>query len=149
MPLVSRIPSILVAIRQSGETTFPPETGPVEPASVGRRFGALLIDWLLCTMAAGLIADPVQVPWGPVLLLVLVYGFFIGLFAQTPGMRLTRIRCVSYADGGSIGVLRATLRGALILLAVVMDSQGRGLHDRVAGSIVLPVPPTQSTTNRD
>src|SRR5690349_1445996 len=47
------------------------------PASLGRRFGALLIDWLLCLLVARLFADPVTEGWAPVSVLVLEYTFFI------------------------------------------------------------------------
>lgn len=128
-------------------TLAPLSWGPAEPADLGRRFGALLIDWILCVLAAGLIADPTAAPSVPVLILIGVYGFFVGLFAQTPGMYLTRIRCVSYADGGRIGVIRGLLRGVLLCLAVpplIMDDRRRGLHDRVVGSIVVPAPRSPS-----
>ena len=107
-----------------------------------RRFAALMIDWLLCVLVAGLFADPRTVPWPPVLILVFEYGFFVGLFRQTPGMWLLRIRCVDIRDGGAIGVLRATLRGVLLALVVpplIMDADRRGLHDRAAGSVVEAV----------
>ncbi|MFC4105567.1 RDD family protein [Micromonospora zhanjiangensis] len=113
------------------------------PVDLGRRFGALGIDWILCLLASGLITDPRVAPSGPVLILIAVYGFFVGLFAQTPGMYLMKIRCVAYADGGRIGVFRGLLRGVLLCLAVpplIMDEQRRGLHDRAVGSIVVPVP---------
>ncbi|MFB9236162.1 RDD family protein [Plantactinospora siamensis] len=113
----------------------------MEPASLGRRFGALLIDWVLCLLIGGLIADPVRAGWPPVLVLIIEYGFFIGLFAQTPGMFLTRIRCVDHSHGGRIGIPRALLRGLLLALlvpALIMDDQRRGWHDRLAGSIMIP-----------
>lgn len=114
-----------------------------EVPSLFRRAGALVIDWLLCVLIAGFFADPVRSGWPPVAVLIFEYAFFIGLFAQTPGMWLTRIRCVSVVDGGRIGVPRAFLRGLLLALVVpplLMDERRRGAHDRVAGSIVLPVP---------
>jgi uncharacterized RDD family membrane protein YckC len=114
-----------------------------EPAPLGRRFGALVVDWILCVLAASLYADPHRVAWPPVVLLILVYGFFIGLFAQTPGMWITRLRCVSFTTGGPIGIPRALLRGlllALVVPALIMDSDRRGLHDRAAGSVVIAVP---------
>ena len=67
------------------------------------------------------------------LVLLVVYGLFLGFFAQTLGMRLLRIRCVSMATGGPIGVPRAILRGALLLLfvpALIMDKDGRGLQTK-------------------
>lgn len=127
-----------------------PGAGPaLVPASLGRRFGALMVDWLLCLLVTNIFADPVRDNWVPVVVLIAVYGFFIGLFAQTPGMRLTGIRCVSYADGGAIGVPRATLRGLLLCLvvpALLMDDQQRGLHDRAAGSIMVPAPGREPTS---
>jgi uncharacterized RDD family membrane protein YckC len=113
------------------------------PAGLGRRFGALLVDWLLCLLIAGLYANPRRVAWPPVVLLIGEYGLFIGLVAQTPGMWLARIRCVSVGDGRPIGIPRALLRGLLLALVVpplIMDRDLRGLHDRAAGSIVVSVP---------
>lgn len=113
-----------------------------EPPSIGRRFGALLIDWALCVIVATLFSDPLRDGWPPVVVLVALYGVGLGLFTQTPGMWVSRLRCVSYPDGGRIGVPRALLRGVLLCLVVpplIMDDLRRGWHDRVAGSIIVPV----------
>jgi uncharacterized RDD family membrane protein YckC len=130
---------------------------PSEPAVTGevttwpiptllRRFGALMVDWLLCLLVAGLF-DRFQSSWAP-LVLVVEYAFFVGLFGQTPGMRLVRIACVSIVDGRPIGILPALLRGillALLIPALLLDRQRRGWHDRAAGSIVIDArPPTDS-----
>ncbi len=43
-------------------------------------------------------------------------------------------------DGGRLGLGRVALRTVLICLvipAVVIDSYGRGLHDRAVGSVVV------------
>jgi uncharacterized RDD family membrane protein YckC len=112
---------------------------PPGPASIGRRFAALLVDWLLCLLASNTFADPFRDGWAPVVVLIGVYAVFVGLFAQTPGMALARIRCVDYTDGGRIGVLRAALRGVLLCLvvpALLMNDERRGLHDRAVNSIV-------------
>jgi uncharacterized RDD family membrane protein YckC len=58
-------------------------------------------------------------------------------------MAVARLRCVSVADGGAIGVLRAFLRGVLLALlipALIMDEWRRGLHDKAANSIVVAAP---------
>ena len=115
----------------------------LEPAGFGRRFAALLIDWALCLVIAGFYADPRVVAWPPVVVLILFNAIFIGLFGQTLGMALARLRAVSAVDGGAIGLLRGLLRGVLLALlipALVMDSKRRGLHDRAAGSIVVALP---------
>nr|WP_246595347.1 RDD family protein [Actinoplanes auranticolor] len=115
----------------------------LQPAEFGRRFAALLIDWALCLVIASFYADPRVVAWPPVLVLILFNALFIGLFGQTLGMSLARIRAVSAADGGAIGIPRGLLRGVLLALlvpAIIMDAQRRGLHDRAAGSIVVALP---------
>ncbi|WP_239164123.1 RDD family protein [Actinoplanes palleronii] len=115
----------------------------LEPAGGGQRLIALLIDWILCLLVASLYASPYQVQWPPVALLIVVNTVFIGLFAETPGMRLARIRCVGHPDGGRIGLLRGLYRAlllALLIPALIADDRGRGLHDRVAGSIVIGKP---------
>jgi uncharacterized RDD family membrane protein YckC len=111
-------------------------------ASLQRRFGALMLDWLLCLLIAGFIG---KFPnnWAPVVLIV-EYTFFIGLFGQTPGMRLLKVACVSVDDGRPIGPWRALIRGALLALlvpALIMDKQRRGWHDRAAGSVVIATDP--------
>lgn len=136
------------------------------PATLPRRFGALFVDWVLASLAAGFVGPPQDHPWAPPLILLLEYGFFLGLFGQTPGMFVTRIRCArlatrpappdttrrgtpgtagpatpdTSATTGAIGVPRALLRGALLLLvvpALVMDADRRGLHDRAAGTMMV------------
>ncbi|WP_243707867.1 RDD family protein [Micromonospora sp. KC606] len=122
----------------------PPATDPsFTPPSLGRRFGALVIDWVLCLMVSNFFADPLRDGWAPVLVLVAEYGFFLGLFAQTPGMWITRIRCLSWVDGGRVGLIRALLRGlllALVVPALLMDGHRRGLHDRLTGSVIADAP---------
>jgi uncharacterized RDD family membrane protein YckC len=138
-----------VATRANG-TPDPPERAAaldlsqLKPANFGRRFAALLIDWALCLVIAAFYADPRVVAWPPVLVLICFNALFIGLFGQTLGMSLARLRCVSAADGGAIGIPRGLLRGVLLALlvpAVIMDADRRGLHDRAAGSIVVALPP--------
>jgi len=132
----------------AGQMATPPDRKPaapdrttVEVASFARRLGALLIDWALCTFVASLlVASLAANPWPQLGIFVLVHAFFVGLFGQTPGMALTRIRCVSIADGGTIGLPRALLRAlllALVIPAMINDGTGRGLHDRAAGSAMV------------
>jgi uncharacterized RDD family membrane protein YckC len=137
-----------VATRANGSPT-PPEKAAaldlsaLEPANFGRRFAALLIDWALCLVIASFYADPRIVAWPPVVVLILFNALFIGLFGQTLGMSLARLRAVSVTDGGAIGIPRGLLRGVLLALlipAVIMDARRRGLHDRAAGSIVVALP---------
>ncbi|MFK3981983.1 RDD family protein [Micromonospora sp. NPDC050397] len=119
------------------------------PPTLARRFGALVIDWVLCLLVANFFGDPVRDGWPPVLVLIGVYGFFVGLFAQTPGMFVTKLRCVAYADGGRIGVIRGLLRGVLVCLVIpvlVMDGRRRGWQDRAVGSVIVPLEPARPAT---
>jgi uncharacterized RDD family membrane protein YckC len=112
----------------------------VEPANFGRRFGALLIDWALCLVVASLYADPRVVAWPAVLTLIVLDTVGIGLFGRTAGMALAGVRCISIMDGGAIGLGRAFIRAillALLIPAVIVDADRRGLHDRAAGSYVI------------
>lgn len=111
-----------------------------EPAPLVRRFGALLIDWILCLLVSGLFARPLTQGWAPVIVLIAEYAFFLGLFGQTPGMRLTQLRCVGVLDRKPVGIPRAFVRAVLLALvvpALIMDADRRGLHDRAAGTIVV------------
>ncbi|WUI10291.1 RDD family protein [Micromonospora sp. NBC_00421] len=125
---------------------MPPAADPAfTPPSLGRRFGALVIDWVLCLLVSNFFADPVRDGWAPVVVLVVEYGFFLGLFAQTPGMWITRLRCLDWSDGGRLGIPRALLRGLLLALVVpplIMDEQRRGLHDRLTGAVIADAPRT-------
>ena len=126
-----------------------------ELASYGQRFLALLADWVLCMcIASGLVrlgvlpeldfSTPAWVPvasW-PTAIFVLEYTLFLGFFAQTPGMRLLKIYCVSAVEGDRIGVPRAFARAiltALVLpiLTAFSDPYRRGLHDKLTGSAVV------------
>ncbi|HKT05203.1 MAG TPA: RDD family protein [Rugosimonospora sp.] len=123
--------------RPTGDTTTPT---PPAPAGLAPRFGALLVDWILCVLAAGLFSHPSREAWTPSLVLIAEYAFFIGVFGQTPGMWLARIRCVSVTTEAAVGIPRAALRGLLLTLLVpplVMDGARRGWHDKAAGTIVL------------
>lgn len=109
--------------------------------SLARRFAALSIDWIMCMLIAGLFARPLVDGWATMAVLVAEYTFFVGLFGQTPGMRLARIGCVHVDTGQPVGLLRAAVRGILLILVVpplLMDARRRGLHDRAAGTIVIP-----------
>jgi uncharacterized RDD family membrane protein YckC len=115
-----------------------------EPVSLARRFGALLVDWILCLLVTFAFGVQLQTSGViPVAVLVVEYAFFIGLFAQTPGMWIASLRCVSVANGGRIGILRAALRGvllALVIPALIMGPDRRGWHDKAAGSVMVFAP---------
>lgn len=119
----------------------------VDTPSYTRRFAALMADWILCLLISGLFARPMVDGWAPVLVLIVAYTFFIGLFGQTPGMRLLGLTCLSYDNGQPVGIPRAFVRAVLLALAVpalINDSEKRGLHDRASGTLIRRYDPAIS-----
>ncbi|MCU1691707.1 MAG: domain containing protein [Frankiales bacterium] len=125
-----------------------PAEGPGSVASSGRRSLAFAVDAISCGLVARLL-DPVQVEGQldlsvgllPVVVLVVVYLLGLLLAAQTPGMRLLGLR-VARLDGARLDLRSAGLRTALLVPlvpALISDRDGRGLHDRAAGTVVLNV----------
>ncbi|MEU8709062.1 RDD family protein [Streptomyces sp. NPDC048565] len=121
-----------------------PQEGPGSVAPLGRRFGALFIDWALCMVIAyGLLARGDQQAAGNWALGVfLVMSLLtVGTVGSTPGKRILGLRLVS-EDGGRLGTVRVVLRTVLLLLvvpAIVWDRDSRGLHDRLARAVQVRI----------
>lgn len=127
-----------------GERLGLPQEGPGSIAPLGRRFGALFIDWTLCVVIAyGLIARGDQTAagnWAVVVLLVLSV-LTVGTVGSTPGKRIFGLRVIS-VDGRRLGIVRVLVRSALLCLAIpalVWDRDGRGLHDRLARAVQVRI----------
>ncbi|MCX4968904.1 RDD family protein [Streptomyces sp. NBC_00654] len=121
-----------------------PEKGPGSVAPLGRRFGALFIDWSLCMVIAyGLLARGDQQAagnWALGIFLVMSV-LTVGTIGSTPGKRILGLRVVS-ENGGRAGGGRVILRSVLLLLvipALVWDRDGRGLHDRLARAVQVRI----------
>lgn len=125
-----------------GEQLGLPQDGPGSIARPGRRLGALVVDWGLCVLIAyGLLTDGYgQATGNWALLVFFVMGALtVGTLGFTPGKRLFGLRVVA-VDSGTVNPLRALLRTALLcvaLPALIWDRDGRGLHDRLAGTVEL------------
>ncbi|AJC58893.1 hypothetical protein GZL_06323 [Streptomyces sp. 769] len=121
-----------------------PEEGPGSIARVGRRFGALFIDWALCLLIAyGLLSGgKAQSASNWALLVFAVMSVLtVGTVGCTPGKRLLGLRVVA-EGGGRITLPRVVLRTVLLVLvipAVVWDRDGRGLHDRLARAVEVRI----------
>ncbi|MEV6795747.1 RDD family protein [Streptomyces sp. NPDC051320] len=121
-----------------------PETGPGAIAPLGRRFGAVFIDWALCMLIAyGLIAHGDQQSAGNWALLVffVLSVLTVSTIGCTPGKRLLRLRVVA-EDGGRLGAARVVVRSLLLCVAIpalIWDRDGRGLHDRLARAVQVRI----------
>ena len=124
-----------------------PEDGEGAVATTGSRFAALFVDLLVGALIGGLINSLLVEPDflqrtlstnGAFALQVILLQALTG---QSLGMRLIGIRVARVdAPAGVPGFLPAAIRTALLFLAipaVVLDRDGRGLHDKAAGTIVL------------
>ncbi|WP_031487373.1 RDD family protein [Streptomyces bicolor] len=127
-----------------GEQLGLPEEGPGSIARPGRRLGALAVDWGICLLIAyGLITDgygQATSNWA-LLVFFLMSVLTVGTIGFTPGKRLFGLRVVVLATG-TVNPLRALLRTALLCVAVpalIWDRDGRGLHDRLAGTVEVRI----------
>ena len=119
-----------------GERFGLPANGPRSVAGMGRRLGALLIDWAVCTLiATALFHDQY---WTLVVFAVQDY-LLTALTGLTLGKRLTGIR-VARLDGRPVGLGWGLVRTLLLLTVIppqITDRDLRGLHDRAANTIVI------------
>ncbi|MDQ1486784.1 MAG: hypothetical protein QOJ62_2477 [Actinomycetota bacterium] len=121
-----------------------PAAGPRSVAGIGRRLGAIFVDWFIALLAVGLFTGRRPLTPGhsselTLLVFALEYLLLVTLVGSTIGMRLFRIR-VMRVDGRRVSLPWIVVRTALLLLvipAVVYDRDQRGLHDRAADSVVV------------
>lgn len=122
----------------AGQRAGRPRNGPGSVATLPRRAVALLVDWLLAVLVASTFLPDVG-PLGPLLVFVVVQVLLVGSLGHAVGHRLLGLVVVR-DDGRHAGfgaALARTVLLALVVPALVVDEDGRGLHDRVAGTTVV------------
>ena len=115
-----------------------------ERAGLGRRLAAIVIDWGASMLVARLVFPGLPYPGNESALATLGVFFaevtlFTWLIGASFGQRLLGIAVIRQ-QGGRLGLPATALRTLLICLvipALVYDSEGRGLQDRAAGSVVV------------
>jgi uncharacterized RDD family membrane protein YckC len=126
--------------RWRGQRLGLPETGPGSVATIGGKLLALVVDVVLAALIAWAFTAPHPplnwslVPW------FLISVITVSFFGFTPGMGALGIRAVRMDGAAMIGPVRAiprTILVGLIVPAAIWDGDGRGLHDKAAGTIVL------------
>jgi uncharacterized RDD family membrane protein YckC len=131
-----------------GERLGLPESGRRSVARFGRRLIALIIDWwiaVIVTLAVYRVGDSFD-PAQAMLQNTVIAGVFVAhrtiltwVLAGSVGQLLAGVRVVP-VHGGVIGWWRPVVRSALIMLvipAIIWDRDQRGLHDRVAGTVLV------------
>ena len=122
-----------------GERLGLPRSGAGSVGSMGRRIAALVLDWFMSLLVAALFTHQ----WGGFMSLVIFYGeiiFFTSLVGSSAGQRLLRLRVARVSDRGRVPVLAVLVRSVLLFVVVpaaIYDRDGRGLHDRAAGTVVI------------
>lgn len=121
-----------------------PASGSGSVAGFGRRIAALALDWVASILLVRVLFP--SVPYGSPESSLATLGVFyveavvfVWLIAASFGQRLLGLAVVR-VDGGRLGLGAALLRTMLLCLvvpAVVIDRDGRGLHDRAVGSVVV------------
>jgi uncharacterized RDD family membrane protein YckC len=126
-----------------------PEFGRGSVAGWSRRFGALLIDWIACSVIAiaffyhpqaGHVASVLTHSRLWTLAVFGVEDWLLTAFTGfTIGKRLLGLRVVRL-DGQPVGLPRAFARTLLLMLvvpAMMMDRDLRGLQDKAANTVVI------------
>jgi uncharacterized RDD family membrane protein YckC len=117
-----------------------PAEGPGSLATFGSRVGAFLLDSLASILVAGLFTAPRLPESWSLLAFALITVVTLVLFGQTPGMRLVGLRLAHPRPGARLALWRAVVRTALLCLlvpALVVDADGRGMHDRLTDTAVV------------
>ena len=128
-----------------GERLGLPQGGPGSLAPMGRRLGALMIDWLISyglaalALRFGVFSEPMLAT------AVLVIWFVLGvlavrLFGFTPGQLALGLQVVAVNGRVPVGVGRLAVRGLLVATvvpALFTDWDGRGLQDRATATAVV------------
>lgn len=128
-----------------GEKLGLPEKGSGSLASVMRRSVGVIIDWIVAWIVAGFLnmfTDSLGDTATLTLILFVVFGVVsVWLFARTPGQTVLGMGVARIdVPGARVGFLRALARSVLtafILPAAMVDSDGRGMHDRGTGTSVI------------
>lgn len=128
-----------------GERLGMPESGPGSLAPMGRRLGALMIDWLISYGLAALALRFGIFSEHALATAVLAIWFVLGvvsvrLFGFTPGQLVLGLRVVTLDGPAPAGIVRVVMRGVLVgtvVPALFTDWEGRGLQDRLTATAVV------------
>lgn len=134
-----------------------PPQGPGSMAGMGRRVGGLIVDWAACQAIGYAFFD--GQPMAALLVFAVENLILIGTLGSTLGhrlfgLRVRRVRAPRSLMAGGVdgterpepgpdlpaGPVRALVRTVLLCLvipAAIWDADGRGLHDRLAGTAIV------------
>lgn len=115
-----------------------------EPARFGPRIVALIIDWIACSLIAAAFLGYTwngsgTAGFAPLAVFVVENVLLVGFLGTTLGHRIVGLH-VRRLDGRLPGPLLALVRSlgiALVIPALIRGSDGRSMHDRLAGTTIV------------
>lgn len=128
-----------------GQAIGLPESGRGALASWGSRLGALVLDWgasmavAVGAFGGGVLTESGWRAW-TVLAVYFVQKAVLTAFTGSSFGQLVSGIGVTRLGGGPIGLVRAVARAAMVCLvvpAVVVGPERRGLHDLALGTVVV------------
>ena len=129
----------------AGQRLGLPVTGRGSVAGWGRRFLALLVDWVASLLVAVLVAGPRVTTskgweaWVPMLVFLVEATVLTALAGGSFGQLVARVAVVR-GDRRPVTLLGALLRTAMICVVVpplIYDRDQRGLHDLATGTVAV------------
>lgn len=125
-----------------GERLGLPPRGPQSVGRVGRRLAALAIDWAIAVALTCLVFGYTLLDYDGFVVqgvFVLLQALQLAAFGWSAGHRLAGLRLITIS-GGRAALWRTAVRSVLLGLAVpalVWDSDQRGFHDKIAGTVLI------------
>ncbi len=112
--------------------------------SMGRRFAALVIDWLASyAIVAGFGGGIGKMAPNASLTILAVffaqYWILVTLQGASLGHRLVKLKVVRFSDGARptpLQILVRTLLICLVVTAITFDENGRGIHERLSNTVL-------------
>lgn len=127
-----------------GERFGLPKSGAGSAARFGRRILALALDWFAAILVTNLVFPDFvygEADFGAAVLAV--FALEVTLLTATTGSsfgyKILGLRLIS-VSAAPLNFLKILVRTALLCLvipAMIWDRDGRGLHDKIVGSIVM------------
>ena len=115
--------------------------------SLGRRLAAITLDWLACYAIIAALSGGIgqMTPDRSPIILALFFGEVTILTALTGaslGQKVFGLRVVRFSNGEAVSPMQALLRTIFLILvvtAVTYDKNGRGIHERISGTVLARV----------
>ena len=129
----------------AGQRLGLPVAGRGSVAGWGRRFLALLVDWIASVLVAAVVVGPRVLSsrgweaWAPMLVFLVEATALTALAGGSFGQLVVRVAVIR-SDRRPVSLLAALLRTAMVCLVVpplIYDRDQRGLHDLATGTVAV------------